>query len=920
MPDFINAQRERTNTVLTPLLALSLEDPTARQDRADAVKKFIQSEDKIIAALHANGESGLVISNYRSALIDAALQLTFTTEVAKLKTPATDIGISMVAVGGYGRGNLNPGSDIDILFLLDKPSTSKPKELTELIQNILYLLWDTEFKVGHATRTISECLTEAKAEQISKTAMMDARLITGDQDLYKDYIDQFQKKCISVDQDEFLNLRVQDRRSKHKKYSYTVFLQEPHVKESCGGLRDYHNIIWITRVKRNTRDLNKLVKKRLFTKKALIEINEAFEFLHRVRNELHYHTQSSTDILTLRLQGIVATNFNYPEKSILRRCESFMKDYYTHTRNLFRHTNSLIQIFRLEMTDTEEKKSCKRLFHTVSKREKFDTFSSRAGLIYPKNPDIFKDEPNAVFRMFQHCQIKGLHMSPQMRKLAKSQIKPINSKEFRYSKSNREVFRAMLERKGDVAMNLRRMHRVGALGAYLPEFGALDCLVQHEFFHRYTADEHTLRCIDQLDSLLDDEDRETEVYRQIFKDIEDPYAMYLALILHDTGRAENARDHVDGSALLASQVCTRLKISGGRRSLITFLVDHHLTFWKYATSRNLEDPAVIKEFADIMGSKQRLSYMLLFTYADSNGTNDETWSPWKESLMLQLYRATYRYIEEGREKYQESIEDDFINLLGKVKTKLGPDFEDQVNAHFKRMPKRYFRFRQAPNIASHIKTIKKFLDKDQLSNHDRSDKLKWLTRKDRGYTELQVTCWNRDLLLERICCALASEELSIISADVFTRKDNIVCNIIHVCNLDHQPITDKNKQKTVAEKLTKLVHLDDYDPSQYLKRKKNYLRKDTNEGGIPFPVRVNVNNYLSKTCTAIEIQALDRIALLHDLFFSIGKCGIATVHARICTEKGAAMNTIYVTHSDGNKILEKEKLEELEHAIQEVIN
>ncbi len=918
MSDFIKAQRERTKIALTPLLALSLNDPTARQDRADAVKKFIQSEDKIIAELHAKGAAGLTISGYRSALIDGALQLAFSTEVAKLSDPEAASGLAMIAVGGYGRGNLNPGSDIDILFLLDKPSTSKPKELTELIQNILYLLWDTGFKVGHATRTISECLAEAKAEQVSKTAMMDARLITGDKDLYLNFEDEFEQKCTLVDKEKFLNLRVQDRRSKHKKYSYTVFLQEPHVKESCGGLRDYHNILWITRVERNTRDLNILVKERLFTKRALREINEAFEFLHRVRNELHYHTQSSTDILTLRLQGIVATNFKYPQKSILRRCEAFMRDYYTHTRNIFNHTNSLIQMFRLEQKETE-KRSWKRLFHTSRKRAKFDGFNSRAGLIYPENPDIFKDDSNRIFRMFQHCQIKGLHMSPQMRKLIKSQIENVKSKDFRYSRSNRETFRAMLERKGDVAMNLRRMHRVGALGAYLPEFGALDCLVQHEFFHRYTADEHTLRCIDQLDALLDTEDRQTEIYRQIFKDMEDPYAMYLALILHDTGRAENARDHVDGSALLASRVCTRLKISGGRRSLITFLVDHHLTFWKYATSRNLEDPAVIKEFAETMGTKQRLSYMLLFTYADSNGTNEEGWSAWKESLMLQLYRSTYQYLDEGKERYEESMEEDVVKLKTTIKTKLGPDFENQINDHFERMPKRYFRFRQPDNIASHIQTIGKFLEIDKQADHDRSGKLKWITRKDRGYTEIQVTCWNTPLLLEKICCALASEELSIISADVFTRTDNIVCDIIHVCTLDHQPITDKAKQKRVATKLKELVLLDTYDPTKYLKRKKNYLRKDPNEGAIPFPVRVNTNNYLSKTCTAVEIQALDRIALLHDLFYAIGKCKLATVHARICTEKGAAMDTIYVTYPDGSKVLDKEKLDELLHSIEKII-
>lgn len=190
---------------------------------------------------------------------------------------------------------------------------------------------------------------------------------------------------------------------------------------------------------------------------------------------------------------------------------------------------------------------------------------------------------------------------------------------------------------------------------------------------------------------------------------------------------------------------------------------------------------------------------------------------------------------------------------------------------------------------------------------------------DRGYSELTLVCWNIPSLIEKACCALASEEISIISADVYTRKDNIVCDLFRVCTLDHQPITDKKVQKRVATTFNELIQAEEYDPSKYLKKKKNYLRKDANEGSIPFPVRVTTNNFLSETCTAIEVQALDRIALLHDLFNLIGKNKLATLHARICTEKGAAMDTIYVTNLDGSKVLDKNVLTELESQLAEMI-
>ncbi len=922
MSDYLASLTQRLASELSPVLASEIASPEAQQKRADAIKSFIVSEDEIIMGLHDSGLSGLTIAGFRASLIDLLLQTAFRAEMEKLTSneEAEVPVLSLAAVGGYGRAQLNPGSDLDILFLLPKPANSYAEDSTTsvVIQNILYLLWDTGFKVGHATRSVVECIKEAKIEQQSKTAMMDARLLAGDDPLFAKLIKRFEKVCLKRDQQSFLDLRVQDISSRYEKYSHTVFLQEPHVKESCGGLRDYHNILWVARAKRGTSDLQTLVDEKILSKKAYKELNAGYDFLHRVRNELHYHNKSNTDILTLRLQGVVATNFKYPQESILRRCEAFMKDYYTHTRNIYRHTSSLMQDFQLEVS-REEGAGWKRLFSPKKKREQFDGFIARDGLIYPQNRNIFKENTHRLMRVFQHSQIKGLSLSPKMRKLIVANITLVD-KTFRYSKSNRETFRAMLERKGDVARCLRMMHRVGVLGAYLPEFGALDCLVQHEFFHRYTADEHTLRCIEQLDALVDDERREREIYRDILMKMGDPYAVYLALIMHDTGRAENVREHTDGSALLTSQVCTRLKITSSRRSLVTFLVDHHLTFWRYATNRNLDDPAVIEEFASIMGTRERLRTLFLFTYADSNGTNEEAWSPWKESLMLQLFRSTDQYLIEGKEKYRAILAEEKEHLLEITRPKLDPKYHDQLTTHFETMPMRYFRYRESANIATHVKSVSKFLAKDAETEDDKTSDLRWMSRPDRAYTELIVTCWNAPNLLEKVCCALASEQLNIIAADVYTRTDDVVCDIFQVCTMDHQPITDVKVKKRLATKVRELIGQEVYDPSIYLKKKKNYLHKDTTEGGIPFPVRAFTNNHLSSICTAIEIQAQDRIALLHDLFLEIGKCGLATLHARICTEKGAAMDTIYVCYPEGGKVEDPELLKRLEASLTDLLN
>lgn len=919
MAGYLESVRDRVESELGPLLGADALTSESRQARTDGIKAFISAEGSRIRSLHESGEGGLVVAGYRASLIDVLLQAAFSYESEKLEVAGDGVGLSLVAVGGYGRAQLNPGSDLDILFLLPVASQSVGKDsgASVLMQNILYLLWDTGFKVGHATRSIAECIKEAKDEQQSKTAMMDARLLAGDVDLFGSFVEKFEVDCLRRDEQAFLDLRTQDISSRHQKYSHTVFLQEPHVKESCGGLRDYQNILWVARAKRGVSDLQALVDEKILTKKAYKDLVAGYDFLHRVRNELHYYNDSNTDILTLRLQGVVATNFKYPQESILRRCEAFMKDYYTHTRNVYRHASSLMEIFQLEVVQ-KERSGWLRLFSPRKKREVFDGFIARGGLIYPQNSKVFSDNPHLMMSAFQHCQIRELGLSPQIRKLFKANLGLIDTS-FRQSKSNRETFRAMLERKGDVARTLRMMHRVGVLGAYLPEFGALDCLVQHEFFHRYTADEHTLRCIDQLDMLVDNDTRERGIYRDILMKMADPYALYLALIMHDTGRAENVREHTDGSALLTSKVCTRMRIHGGRRSLITFLVDHHLTFWRYATNRNLDDPAVIEEFANIMGSRRRLSMLFLFTYVDSNGTNEEAWSPWKESLMLQLYHSTAEFLRNGKESYNASLDEEKVALLKVTRGCLDAKYHDQLEVHFKTMPMRYFRFREPVNIAKHVRSVAKFFEADGKVGDGRSADVRWISRSDRAYTEIVVTCWNAPLLLEKFCCALASEELNIIAADVYTRTDDVACDLFQVCTVDHKPVTDASVKRRVGEKVKKLVLQEDYDPALYLRKKKNYLRKDRAEGGIPFPVRAYTNNHLSIHYTAIEIQAQDRIGLLHDVFLAIGRCGLQTVHARICTEKGAAIDTIYVSSPDGGKVEDEELLSRLEGMISELL-
>lgn len=888
-------------------LQLAVEEQLSPDERITLCIGFIKTEQESIRIRHDNGAGGIEICQARSQMIDTLIS---TILLATMKSQGLAASpIALVAVGGYGRRTLNPGSDIDILFLLPRTSSKLPINIQELVQSILYPLWDMGFKVGHSCRSIAECIQEARSDPQNLTALLDSRLLAGNEALFKDLLAAFEKNCVVKGQDAFFEMRRKDLRSRHQKSSYTVFLQEPNVKESCGGLRDYQNMLWVARVKAGARHLRKLVDDRLITASTLREIEEAHDFLMRVRNEQHYQTGKATDILTLQLQGVIATAFGYPQRSILRRTEAFMRDYYTHTRHIYRHATSLMEHFQIQKEANAETGFRSFLTFRKKKREEFDGFIARDGRIYPENNDIFREDIHRLMRLFQHCQVRNLGLSPPMRRLIASHWEDID-RTFRYHKANRETFQAILERKGEVAFTLRQMHRIGFLGRYLPEFGALDCLVQHEFFHRYTADEHTLRCIDELDKLVGDNSPKLEIFCRLFHEIVDPYALYIALILHDTGRSENFREHIDGSAMLAIKLCSRLQITGQRRARIMFLVDNHLMFWRTATTRNLEDPEVIAEFAVIMKTPENLDALLLFTYCDTNGTAPDAWNGWKESLMLHLHTATHRFLADGREGFTRKLDDDRLALRAEVISLMNEDFCVEIRHHFDRTPAPAFAFREAAFIAAQVNAVRRFSEEENSGNSN-AFSVRWLDHPDKGYSELILATRDRPLHLEKLCCALASEQINILSADLFTRTDGIVLNIFRVCTTNFEPVSDDSTRMRFLATFTTILSASQYDSESYLKRKVNFLKPRT-ETGLSVPVRAQVSNDLHPTCTTVEIQALDRIGLLHDLFHTVNEAGLDTTHARICTEKGVAMDTLYITIPGGGKVTGEAELRALE--------
>jgi [protein-PII] uridylyltransferase len=352
-------------------------------------------------------------------------------------------------------------------------------------------------------------------------------------------------------------------------------------------------------------------------------------------------------------------------------------------------------------------------------------------------------------------------------------------------------------------------------------------------------------------------------------------------------------------------------IHGARRTLIMFLVDNHLTFWRTATTRNLDDPEVIAEFCSVMKTRSNLDALFLFTFADSNGTAPDAWNGWKESLMLQLHKAATHFLENGREKYSSKLDADRRALREEVISMMRDDYHPDIKRHFERMPASAFHFRQAAHIVTQVRTVRHFLQRESEKSDPHATCVKWIDHTEKGYTEMVLACRDKPLLLEKVCCALASEEINILSADFFTRNDGIVVNIFRVCTTNFEPVSAASTRKRFLETFESILPLESYEPEKYLRRRVNFLRQRPDHD-LPVPVRAYVSNELHPSCTTVEIQALDRIGLLHDLLLTLNQHHLNTAHARICTEKGVAMDTLYITTRERGKVTDPALLEKLE--------
>ena len=909
---------------------LTFPPDTAPTEKLARYKNFLKVESHRLKLLHRAGADGREICQARAAILDALLRHLWETAKNSLTTQAQKEfpPLALVAIGGFGRAELNPHSDIDFMFLHSgQVASGKPLPyLAKLIDCILYPLWDIGLKIGYSVRDLDDCVKVANTDMQSKTSLIEARLIAGDEAIFSRLQKAVVSKCVAGFEDKYIAARLEDQATRRSKHGNSACMQEPNIKNGCGGLRDFQNLLWMTFFKYRTRSLPDLKAQEFVSEAERKQLDAAYDFLLRVRTELHYHTNRPQDVLGKNLQPAVASNLGYSDRSPSQRIEKFMRDLYVHMRNVFLITRTLEQRMALVPPAPGRLMRLRRLLPGGRPRklpEPVDGFLFVDDEIRAASNRIFRDSPRRLMRVFLHAQQRHLKLHPDLAQLIRNQLSLVD-REFLNDEHVRETFLTILERRGEVAHILRAMHEVNLLGKYIPEFGKLTCLVQHEFYHQYSADEHTLVCIEQLDRIWEAKEDPFKNYAPIFLSLEHPGILYLALLLHDVGKAgEHERGrHAAAGATLALRAAKRLQLESGAADTLEFLVENHLLMANLSQRRDLDDPTVIRNFARQVGTPERLNLLTLLTFADAQGTSDKLWSGFKDSLLWQLNTRTMTLLAGGTEfrRATEKARDQLREQVRELAPR--PVGDEELDAHFSQLPPRYFEIHTASQILDDLELAHRFLHRLVLETQRAlAPVTAWIDEPDRGYSLVKICTWDRAGLFCKIAGSLSAAGVNILGAQIFTRADGIALDTFFVNDARTGNLATREQREKFDGLLEKVLTGAEMDLRALIVRQASSARPAYSAYfGERIGTHIQFDNDASDDRTLIEIETEDRLGLLYIISQTLAELRLDISAARISTERGAAIDSFYVSDADGVKIVGLERREHIANRLRAAID
>lgn len=863
------------------------------EERLAALRKFLKIETQRLHLRHRFGIGGTQIVQARSLIVDLLIQRiaeAAATRTSHGTTSGSGEEMAIIALGGYGRQELAPYSDIDLLFLhRNRRDEAFAQELSE---TILYLLWDVGFTVGHSLRSLRQCIDIAKDDTTSRTALLDARLLWGSDALFKQLTGRLADDVKSQSQ-SLLDELMTERAVRYSKFGDVACLQEPNIKESAGGLRDVHTLFWATRIAYQKSSLTDLVAARLFSERDAKVLSATHDFELKVRNQLHFQTGRRTDLLSLDQQQQVARNLRYVDTDEMQASEIFMRDYYLNARRLHRLTTMHL----LRAVRRPEKA---RWFRRARQTAATGGFIMRDGEL-DLAPGSQPLEADRLMLAFSYGQATGAGFSGALQEAVEENLPRVN-RLFRSSPEESRAFLRVLRCRGRVAPALRQMHELGFLGKYVPEFGRITCLVQHDLYHRYTIDEHTLRAIGTVDDLANSRSRTLERYRQLYSEVEDPAILHLGLLLHDIGKGMGG-GHTEKGMTIAKRICARLQLSEEMTADIIFLIRQHLLMSQISQRRDLADEKVIEAFAAQVGTVERLRMLCLLTYGDTNGVGPGVWNEWKDALLWELYL-----------KALAVLSPDVVNdgasepLRQRIAQMLSSEVDiDTVRDHFSLLPESYARHTQPQVIIEHIRLA------HSLSS--RVVRTSWRVNVQARCTDLHICARNRRGLFASIAGALTAQGVNILSVHLNTRSDGLAVDSLKVRDTIGEPITDPARWDQIDAEIRRAV-AGEVDLAAAVERR---LRLQSPRLGrrrsTPAPVtRITWDNESSDKSTILEVRTADRLGLAYRITSTLAALDLDIVFAKVATEKSLALDVLYVTNAAGEKLTD-DKLPAIEEAI-----
>ena len=833
------------------------------------------------------GLKGGAAIRLNSHLVDQLIRTLYDFTRARVRTFTAPI--SLVATGGYGRGQLAPFSDIDLMFLVPP---GRVAGVEAAVEYMLYMLWDLGLKVGHATRTVDQCLKLAVADLTIRTSLLEARHLWGDKALFEDFQHRFRDGVVADSGPFFVEAKLAERDQRHARMGDTRYVLEPNVKEGKGGLRDLQTLMWLARYLYQVDDVRELVARDVLSASDAARFAKAENMLWTVRCHLHYLTGRAEERLAFNLQTQIAARMNYRDRAGSLAVERLMKHFFLTAKNVGALTGVLCAVL-----EDQQKKKRFRLPSFSMLRRTIEGFAIDNGRLAVKEDGAFAKDPILMLRLFQEALRTDLEIHPKTLKLVSRNLGRIDGRLRKNADANR-VFLEIMTADKDPEKTLTHMNEAGVLGRFVPDFGRVIAQMQYDMYHVYTVDEHTVRALGILHRIEAGElVQDHPVSSEIIKEVQSRNVLYVAVLLHDIAKGRKG-DHSELGARIASRLCPRLGLTDWETETVSWLVLHHLSMSRAAFKRDLDDTKTISDFVNIVQSPERLRLLLVLTVADIRAVGPGVWNQWKAQLLRELY---WRALEEmsgqagsGRKAARVEKSKDVL------RQRLADWPADLVEKHIAKGYPNYWLTAGSDLHERQARLIR------EAEENGKDVFVRSRTDEALGYTELMVYTVDHPGVFARIAGAIALSSAEIADAKVATLSDGMAIDTFSIQDSQGEAFTAPERLKRLRARVRSALRSEIRPARELEQRRATALPSRTRVFTVA--PRVLIDNKASRTNTVIEINGRDRAGFLYDVTRCLTDIGLQIGSAHISTYGERVVDVFYVRDIFGLKLEGDEKI------------